>query len=296
MKLLRVRPIIVAIMSVALLANACGSSSDDAEVASINGRVLTGADLDRLLPSGDATVPSRIAEIVEGWLLTQAIEFEVHEQGESINDDDLAEAEEFVRINTADSRTADEETLAHTYALSLAVGRWADAQAAETADPDLPEMLCSSHILLETEDDALAALERYEAGAQFGDLAIELSIGPSGPDGGNLGCVIRGQFVPEFEEAAYGGEAGEVVGPVETQFGFHLIRIESVGPATADIHPDAAPAQLDSIIDDQADLALRLIIDQLELDATANYAENVLVDSSIGTFNPDDFTITPAAS
>ena len=126
MKLLRVRAILVTIVSVALLATACGSSSDGAEVASINGRILTGADLDRLLPSGDATVPIRIAEIVEGWLLTQAMEFEVQDRGESINDADLAEAEEFVDRVASDSRVADEATLAQTYALSLAVGRWAD--------------------------------------------------------------------------------------------------------------------------------------------------------------------------
>lgn len=296
MKLLRVRPILVTIMSIALLATACGSSSDSAEAASINGRMLTGADLDRLLPSGDATVPSRVATTVEGWLLAQAVEFEVQERGESINEDDLAEAEEFVERNWEDSRTANEETLTHTYALSLAVGRWAEAQAAEQTGPDLPELLCSSHILVDTEDDALAALERYEAGEQFSDLAIELSTGPSGPGGGDLGCVIRGQFVPEFEEAAYAGEAGEVVGPVETQFGFHLIRIESVGPAAADIHPSAEPAQLQSIVDDQADLLLRLIINQLEADAKASYSGSVVVDSTIGTFNPDDFTISPATS
>jgi len=283
-------------MSVALLATACGSSSDSTEVASINGRVLTGADLDRLLPSGDATVPSRVAEIVQGWLLAQAIEFEVQERGEPITEDDLAEAEELIGSAAANSRTADEDTLTQTFALSLAVGRWAETQAGETAEPDLPEMVCSGHILLDTEDEALAALERYEPGAQFGDLAIELSIGPTGPDGGDLGCVIRGQFVPEFEEAAFAGEAGEVVGPVETQFGFHLIRIESVGPARADIHPGAEPSQLQSITDDQADLVLRLIIDQLEVDAKANYSESVSVDSSIGTFDPDDFTISPATS
>ena len=284
------------LVSAGLLATACGDSAASSEVASINDRILTGGDLDRQLPSGDATVPTRIAETVEAWLLTQAIEFEVQTRGESITDDDLAEADDFVEAVASDSRTNDEETLAHTFALSLAVGRWAEAEAAQMPDPEPPEMLCSSHLLVETEEDAAAALQRYEAGEQFGDLAVELSTGPSAPDRGDLGCFIRGQFVPEFEEAAYAAAAGDVVGPVETQFGFHLIRIESVGPATSDIHPNAEPSQLESIADDADTAALGLIIDELEVAAKANYADSVSVDVSIGTFNAEEFTITPPAS
>lgn len=86
---------------------------------------------------------------------------------------------------------------------------------------------CSSHILLDTEDDANAALERLEAGEAFADLAMELSTGPSGPNGGDLGCGSPGQFVPAFAEAVGESEIGVPVGPVETEFGFHVILVAS---------------------------------------------------------------------
>ena len=86
---------------------------------------------------------------------------------------------------------------------------------------------CSSHILLETEEDANGALARLEGGEAFADLAVELSTGPSGPTGGDLGCGSPGQFVPAFAEAVGDGEIGVPIGPVETEFGFHVILVTS---------------------------------------------------------------------
>lgn len=101
------------------------------------------------------------------------------------------------------------------------------------------EEVWARHILIEPDpeaEDQEAALEeaRIEAeetfqnlmnGDDFGDTAILFSDGPSAPNGGDLGWFSRGQMVPEFEEAAFAGEVGEIVGPVQTQFGYHIIQI-----------------------------------------------------------------------
>jgi len=87
------------------------------------------------------------------------------------------------------------------------------------------EQVCARHILLETVEDAEAALARLEQGEDFAELAAELSTGPSGPNGGDLGCFGRGQMVGPFEEAAFAAEVGVPTGPVETQFGQHLILV-----------------------------------------------------------------------
>ncbi len=93
--------------------------------------------------------------------------------------------------------------------------------------------LCTSHVLVTYEDDAHAVMHLLEAGEDFGDLARTVSQDPgSGSMGGSLGCVALGQFVPTFERAALGALAvGEsLVGPVPSQFGFHVIRIDEVRP------------------------------------------------------------------
>ncbi|MGD2027423.1 MAG: peptidyl-prolyl cis-trans isomerase [Anaerolineales bacterium] len=87
------------------------------------------------------------------------------------------------------------------------------------------EQVWARHILLENEDTAQDLLDQLDEGADFGDLAREFSTGPSGPSGGDLGWFAQGQMVEPFEEAAFAAEVGEIVGPVETQFGFHIIQI-----------------------------------------------------------------------
>lgn len=86
--------------------------------------------------------------------------------------------------------------------------------------------VCARHILVETEEEADAALARAET-EDFGDLAIELSTGPSGPSGGDLGCNSPAGYVPEFANATMEAEIEIPFGPVETQFGWHVILVES---------------------------------------------------------------------
>jgi peptidyl-prolyl cis-trans isomerase C len=81
----------------------------------------------------------------------------------------------------------------------------------------------ASHILVETEEEAQAVIDELAEGADFAELAAELSVGPSGPNGGQLGWFTAGMMVPEFEEAVFALEPGEVSEPVETQFGWHVI-------------------------------------------------------------------------
>jgi peptidyl-prolyl cis-trans isomerase C len=82
-----------------------------------------------------------------------------------------------------------------------------------------------SHILVGSEKEAKDLLARINAGEKFPELARKWSKCPSGKKGGELGWFGKGQMVTEFEKAAFEGEKGMVVGPVKTQFGWHLIRI-----------------------------------------------------------------------
>ncbi|MEP1205730.1 MAG: peptidylprolyl isomerase [Rhizobiaceae bacterium] len=83
------------------------------------------------------------------------------------------------------------------------------------------------HILVKTADEAKVIIKELEGGADFAEVAKAKSTGPSGPKGGDLGTFGKGQMVPAFEAAAFALEKGAFSKePVQTQFGFHIIKVE----------------------------------------------------------------------
>lgn len=91
----------------------------------------------------------------------------------------------------------------------------------------------ASHILVETEDEAKALIVELEGGADFAELAKAKSTGPSGPNGGALGWFGKGMMVPAFEAAVVEMEVGTVSAPVETQFGWHVVKLNESRPVDA---------------------------------------------------------------
>ncbi|MGC6516617.1 MAG: foldase protein PrsA [Candidatus Puniceispirillaceae bacterium] len=95
------------------------------------------------------------------------------------------------------------------------------------SDSDSREEISARHILVDDEQAALDLIAKLEDGADFAALAQEFSTGPSGPKGGDLGYFGRGQMVPDFEAAAFALEIGTFTArPVQTQFGWHVIKLE----------------------------------------------------------------------
>ena len=83
----------------------------------------------------------------------------------------------------------------------------------------------ASHILVETEAEAKALIERLGAGEDFGALAQEASSDTSAANGGQLGWFESGMMVPDFEAAVVALEPGAVSAPVQTQFGWHVVKL-----------------------------------------------------------------------
>ena len=95
------------------------------------------------------------------------------------------------------------------------------------SDSDSREQISARHILVNEEAEAIDLIAKLEGGADFAALAQEFSTGPSGPKGGDLGYFGRGQMVPDFEAAAFELEIGTFTSrPVQTQFGWHVIKLE----------------------------------------------------------------------
>ena len=94
------------------------------------------------------------------------------------------------------------------------------------ADETSREEIKASHILIDTESEAIDVINMLNDGDDFAELAKNKSTGPSGPSGGDLGWFKRGQMVPPFEKAAFSLNKNEISQrPVQTQFGWHVIKI-----------------------------------------------------------------------
>ena len=99
------------------------------------------------------------------------------------------------------------------------------------------------HILVDSEAKCEELKKAIEGGQGFAEVAKQHSSCPSGRNGGDLGSFGPGQMVPEFDKAVFNSELNTVIGPIKTQFGYHLLK----SPAAAD--PMIGPAGVRNISD-----------------------------------------------
>ncbi len=85
------------------------------------------------------------------------------------------------------------------------------------------------HILVDTQERCNALKEEIQNGKDFAEVAREHSTCPSSRKGGDLGQFGPGQMVPEFDKAVFSGDVGVVYGPIQTQFGYHLLEVTARG-------------------------------------------------------------------
>ncbi|MBO5510959.1 MAG: peptidylprolyl isomerase [Clostridia bacterium] len=138
-----------------------------------------------------------------------------------------------------------------------------DAHKAEMMDD---ETVNASHILVDSEDKANEILAAIHAGEiTFEDAAKAHSTCPSSQQGGNLGDFGRGQMVPEFDTACFEMAEGEVRGPVKTQFGYHIIRLNKKNEAQALSYNDVRAQLYEQLTRDKQQAAYQSKINQLKI-------------------------------
>ncbi len=289
-KLSPVKRLTFLVLAAALAAVSCGASSPALDV---DGRTLSRSDLfeqlaaleqaardagvdttDLVRPGGNYAA-AYVADVLNIEAQLSVLDDALDELGVTVGAEDVEARTEEVRGQLGPGQLALAPLIGELIAKQQLVDpaladvevSAADRQAAYERNPELwanilGEELCASHILHDTEADAVATLAELDAGADFADVARRRSTGPTGPDGGDLGCAPRGSFVPEFEEAAYAAGDGEIVGPVESQFGFHVILVSRVGGPSF----EAVDARLQEIIDSNRSLFPLLLAD-VDVDA-----------------------------
>lgn len=123
----------------------------------------------------------------------------------------------------------------------------------------------ASHILVETEEEAQKLITELEEGADFAELAQARSTGPSGPNGGALGWFGKGMMVAPFEAAVLELEPGSVSAPVQTQFGWHVVRLNEVRNAGVPSFEDTRDTIAERLSEAAAQEAVESLVDATEI-------------------------------
>ncbi|MDO5689360.1 MAG: peptidylprolyl isomerase [Tissierellia bacterium] len=139
-----------------------------------------------------------------------------------------------------------EESLLKQYAMSLLMNQIqpTHTEVEEYYDSHkmyfaAPEQVTASHILVQTEEEAQNAKDRVDGGEAFETVAAEISLCPSREQGGSLGTFSPDQMVPEFAEAVRSMEVGTISGPIQSQFGYHIIHLVDKVESQSLPHEDA---------------------------------------------------------
>jgi peptidyl-prolyl cis-trans isomerase C len=140
------------------------------------------------------------------------------------------------------------------------------AYDAQVANAEPTKEYNASHILVETEEEALALKADLDGGADFATAAKEKSTGPSGPNGGSLGWFAKGAMVPSFEEAVLGLKVGSISEPVKTQFGWHVIILNETRNASAPTLDEARPAIEGALRESALTAAIEVLREGAEID------------------------------
>ncbi len=233
-------PSLALVAAMALPVAAQTQPDPDTVVARVNGDEITLGHMIATAASLPAQYQNMEDEFLYDFILEQLIQ--QHLLGQ-VQEDELPRLSVLTLENEERSLRAVQtiQDIIETAVTDEAIQAAYDAQAAQFVGEDEFD---ASHILVETEAVANAIKIELDDGADFTELAKEMSTGPSGPNGGALGWFGKGMMVPEFEEAVLALEKGQVSEPVQTQFGWHVIKLNdqrvTQAPALEDVREEVA--------------------------------------------------------
>ncbi len=301
------------VLAIGLFAAACSATGANTVAAEVDGNEISRADvLEEMADRGDVYVedPETFAnfapferfatedvdtvtaeemplmqEVLGRQIIFQLLDAEVEARGETPTEEDAAAAREqveaaFGQLLDTPFHNREVARFEDVMVLTRVLGEEVD----EITVDELYEQIlasgdtaCSSHILVETNEEAEQVIADIEAGGSFEEIAIERSLDPgSGASGGSLGCGPASQFVPEFAAAVVEQPVGEIGQPVQTDFGFHVIRVDA-RPMPLN---DETRAQLEPQVASTNDQASRSALDDW-IRGVLDTAE-VQVDTKIG--------------
>ena len=286
------RAVAVPILLLAGAATGCSTFSDNDAAARVADFELSQDELGELLvsatpgaqPDEELELSGETARgLLNTWILTRILEVDLADQDLTVDAAATQEAAASLEATNPEAwattpapmqnlQIEQQAVIATWSALEVPAPSDAELRAQYDAGTEESGLVCSAHILVETKAEADAILDQLEGGADFAELAASESIDTgSGAAGGNLPCDLTGNFesayVPEFVEAALAAEIGEPVGPVQSEFGYHIIVLRS--------SDQVDPAELATLYTDVTQRFQR-----------AAREVEIYVDPRFGAFNP----------
>lgn len=256
------KKLILLVVAGAMLVTACGDTAGGEVAATVNGTDVTVEDVRGFPYETEATIEATqfaqyLGALIQWQILDAAAaeeygidptEAEVDAELEQV----LAEQAGGATLEeVAQGQNLSESTVRQIVRVGLIQELLIEELASEPGDVSDDEVetalaeqtaglteVCARHILVATEEEALAAKQRLEDGEDFATVAGEVSTDPSAADnGGDLGCAPAQQYVPEFRDAAVSAELDTLTEPVETQYGFHILEVYERTEPDADALP-----------------------------------------------------------
>lgn len=241
----------------------------DPVVARVNGQAITRSQVESVYASLppqmqqmplDAIFPALLNEMIARRLINEAAE-------KAKLADDAKVKEQL--------KSAREQVLQQAYLTRTIDREMTDARIQKRYDELIKkqpprEEVHARHILVTSEADALSALEEVRKGTDFTEVSRKRSTGPTATSGGDLGFFTRDQMVPEFADAAFALQPGQVSAkPVKSQFGWHVIKVEArrvaPPPTLAEVREELSEMMTREIIEETvAGLKKNAKIEQFE--------------------------------
>jgi len=225
---LQIRQIFIAALTLVFLSglNAVAQNQiPKGTVATVNGIAITYNDVslveDELMAVYGQLPEEQRFQTLVGYMVNRILASEAAKKAGLENDADVAKIKAFM----------ERKALQDVYIAKMLMERVREEDVTAYYDKEIKngpveEEVRARHILLDNREAADAVVADLENGADFAALAKERSKGPSGPSGGDLGYFSKQSMVPAFSDAAFKLAAGETSPPVQTQFGWHVIRVE----------------------------------------------------------------------
>jgi foldase protein PrsA len=220
----------------------CATFTDNDVAARVGEQELTTDQLasiarDQLGDDTDRADMATVVGILNNWVLDRVLRADLAANGAPLVDDTGELTDESLNAS-----------------INQSFGTWQQTPPTVVPDDEIraryalgpveSNMMCTAHVLVASEGTATEVLDRLDDGASFAEVAAEYSLDTSAQNGGNLPCATTGEFanqyIPEFVDAALDAEIGTPVGPVASQFGFHVIVVRP--------YDDLGPGELDPVL------------------------------------------------